>query len=296
MSCDLCKRPYPYKFSLKGATKELIQIPKPPEKYVILEGLCKDKNSSKWLHVINLNSKDIIKFGRANDCELRMSDISVSRHHGTIKLVGENFFLEDKSSKFGTLIQIKRPVALDSASEMEFQCGRTLLVIGVKRPWSLIPACFKTSSSPFDLFSAPYPNGVLPLLPINTGIPLSIDDSEELMIKAGVLSKKKNKHNDNLMFEHGQLGMNSSLEDDEIDGIVAIEEVKIANMDDEHKVDDIIDVKEINDIKDMNEIKNINDINELKLNQTRSNKNEEKDEISDDEPYESKEKRSHSFV
>ena len=60
MSCDLCKKPYPYKFIMGNTVIELIQIPKPPEKYIILEGLCKDKNSSKWLHVISLNNKNSI--------------------------------------------------------------------------------------------------------------------------------------------------------------------------------------------------------------------------------------------
>lgn len=226
MNCDLCKKAYPYKFMLENNVIELIQIPKPPEKYVILEGLCKDKNSSKWLHVINLNSKDSIKLGRANDCELRMADISVSRLHGTIKLIGENFYLEDKGSKFGTLVQIKRPIALDPGNDLNVQAGRTLLIISVHKPWSIIPTCFRASSSPFDVFSSPYPTGVIPLLPINTGIPLSIDDTEELLSRAGLhTSKKEKKYNDNLMFEHGQLGLNSSFEDDEADDIAPLQEI-----------------------------------------------------------------------
>lgn len=235
MNCDLCKRPYPYKFTHNGTVVELIQIPKPPEKYVILEGLCKDKNSSKWLHVISLNSKDSIKFGRANDCELRMSDISVSRLHGNLRLIGEAFYLEDKGSKFGTLVQIKRPVAIEAGKELTLQCGRTLLFISVKQPWSLIPACFRPSSS-FDLFAAPFRPGMLPLLPMNTGIPLSIDDPEELLERAGLgtkeKKKKKNAYQENLMFEHGQLGMNSSLEEEEFEEIRPLEEVLVADMQD----------------------------------------------------------------
>jgi hypothetical protein len=230
MSCDLCKKPYPYRFILGDQNIELIQIPKPPEKFIILEGLCKDKNSSKWLHVICLNSKDSIRLGRANECELRMTDISVSRMHGNIKLVGENFYLEDKGSKFGTLVQIKRPVALDPSNELSIQTGRSLLTLSIKKPWSLIPACFRSSSSPYDLLSSPYTEGVVPLLPINTGIPLSINDAEELLARAGInkCRSEKYKNNDNLLFEHGQLGANSSLEDEGIDGVEPVQAIEVA--------------------------------------------------------------------
>ena len=230
MSCDLCKKPYPYRFILGDQSIELIQIPKPPEKFIILEGLCKDKNASKWLHVICLNSKDSIRIGRANECELRMTDISVSRMHGNIKLIGEQFYLEDKGSKFGTLVQIKRPVALDPSNEISIQSGRTLFSLSVKKPWSIIPACFRSSSSPYDILSSPYTEGVVPLLPINTGIPLSINDAEELLARAGInkARSEKYKNNDNLLFEHGQLGANSSLEDEGVDGVEAAQEIVVA--------------------------------------------------------------------
>ena len=230
MNCDLCMKPYPYRFILGEQSIELIQIPKPPEKFIILEGLCKDKNASKWLHVICLNSKDSIRIGRANECELRMTDISVSRMHGNIKLIGELFYLEDKGSKFGTLVQIKRPVALDPPNELSIQSGRTLLNLSIKKPWSLIPACFRSSSSPYDILSSPYTEGVVPLLPINTGIPLSISDTEELLSRAGInrVRSQNYKSNDNLLFEHGQLGANSSLDDEGIDGVQAAQEIEVA--------------------------------------------------------------------
>ena len=230
MDCDLCKRPYPYKFILNGNTIELIEIPKPPEKYVILEGLCKDKNSNKWLHVVSLNSKNSIRFGRANDCELKMHDISVSRLHGNIKFVGENFYLEDKGSKFGTLIQVKRPIVIESNKELFLQAGRTLLCFMMKKPWSLIPTCFRSETSVYDLLSAPFKHGAMPIFPINTGIPLSVEDPDELMSKAGLgKNNVEYKNNDNLMFEYGQLGMNSSLEED-LDEVEPVQEVVVANL------------------------------------------------------------------
>ena len=59
---------------------------------------------------------------------------------------------------------------------MVVQIGRSLVTITYRTPWSIIPACFRSKSSPFDLFKSPSNIGVIPLLPINTGIPLSISD------------------------------------------------------------------------------------------------------------------------
>ena len=232
MSCDLCKRPYPYNFMLNGKTIELIKIPKPTEKYVILEGLCSEKNSNKWLHVISLNSKDSIKFGRANDCELKMTDISVSRLHGMIRLIGGSFYLEDKGSKFGTLIQIKRPISLETMEKLAIQTGRTLLDFTINKPWSFLPSCFKSSSSSYEVFVSSLNSGFVPIYPVGTGIPLSIDNPEEL--KSKMIRKKSDLKgfSDNLMFEHGQLGMNSSYEEEKMEGVEDIQEIQAVNQED----------------------------------------------------------------
>lgn len=229
MNCDLCKKPYPYHFILNNKKIELIKIPKPPEKYVILEGLCSEKNSSKWLHVISLNSKDSIKFGRANDCELRMTDISVSRLHGIIKLIGSNFYLEDKNSKFGTLIQIKRPISLEHIEDLVIQCGRTILEFYIKKPWSFLPSCFK-STSHYEAFVTSPSYGRVVVLPFNNGIPLSIENPEELKNRSGSFMRTKNakKDDENLMFEHGQLGINSSYEEELMENVEEIQEIRMA--------------------------------------------------------------------
>ena len=95
---------FPYKIAVGGKIVELLDIPKPPGKYIILEALCRDKNAHKGLHVISMYDTDMIKMGRGHDCELRISDVSVSRSHATINFSAGNFFIEDNGSKFGTLI------------------------------------------------------------------------------------------------------------------------------------------------------------------------------------------------
>jgi pSer/pThr/pTyr-binding forkhead associated (FHA) protein len=46
-----------------------------------------------------------IKLGRGHECEIRITDISVSRNHALIKFIDNSFTVFDNKSKFGTLIK-----------------------------------------------------------------------------------------------------------------------------------------------------------------------------------------------
>lgn len=46
-----------------------------------------------------------IKLGRGHECEIRITDISVSRNHALIKNVNGFFYVFDNKSKFGTLVR-----------------------------------------------------------------------------------------------------------------------------------------------------------------------------------------------
>ena len=48
--------------------------------------------------------------GRGSDSHIRMTEISVSRNHATIKLQNGKFYLEDNNSKFGTLILLRNKI------------------------------------------------------------------------------------------------------------------------------------------------------------------------------------------
>ena len=57
--------------------------------------------------MVNFNNNDKIKLGRGHDTDVRIHDISVSRLHAHIKKDEfGRYFIEDNSSKFGTLVQI----------------------------------------------------------------------------------------------------------------------------------------------------------------------------------------------
>ena len=60
-----------------------------------------------------MDQKDFIKVGRGHDSEVRITDISVSRTHALIKRTSKGeYVLEDNSSKFGTLVLVRKPLML----------------------------------------------------------------------------------------------------------------------------------------------------------------------------------------
>ncbi len=54
------------------------------------------------------------KIGRGHESDIWINDISVSRTHVVLKYIKDKGFeLEDKKSKFGTLVFIKDPIKID---------------------------------------------------------------------------------------------------------------------------------------------------------------------------------------
>jgi pSer/pThr/pTyr-binding forkhead associated (FHA) protein len=103
----------------------------------VLENLVREsqQHNNRGLHVISLAEKKLLKLGRGHESDVRIADVSISRCHATIRYStsanGGNFILEDHSSKFGTLVVIKKPKQMDVGSAMSVQVGRTVLQMSV---------------------------------------------------------------------------------------------------------------------------------------------------------------------
>lgn len=68
-----------------------------------------------------------IKLGRGHECDIRMSDISVSRVHAEMAYKNNKFYIFDNSSKFGTLVKIKNHYPI-SNERCAIQIGRTVVI------------------------------------------------------------------------------------------------------------------------------------------------------------------------
>ena len=143
LDCELCKQVLPSTIRVNEENIDMVNISKPTMPYLVLEDICMDRSSSKGLHVISLSNRASITLGRGHEAELRINDISVSRQHSTIKFERGNFYLDDRKSKFGTLVQIKRSIVLESSGNVCVQVNRTLINFIMQQNFSLFSFCFR---------------------------------------------------------------------------------------------------------------------------------------------------------
>lgn len=73
-----------------------------------------------------------IRIGRGHDCEIRITDISVSRKHAEIRLIDGEFYLANTHAKFGTLIRLEEDFQLAHNKPIRIQFGRTVFEFKVK--------------------------------------------------------------------------------------------------------------------------------------------------------------------
>jgi len=94
-----------------GKPIEILEYELPDKDYIVLESVT--LQNIRIVHVINMKDRDHIRVGRGHDADIRVTDISVSRFHARINRdPSGQFFVEDNKSKFGTLIQIRKPIVL----------------------------------------------------------------------------------------------------------------------------------------------------------------------------------------
>ena len=117
----------------QNAKYYLADIPIPETgNFIFLESLIHEKNTSRLINVIMPSEeKKSFKLGRGHESDLRISDISVSRFHATLKCRDDGYYIEDNNSKFGTLALVQN-IQLTPALTRAVQVGRTAVYFAVK--------------------------------------------------------------------------------------------------------------------------------------------------------------------
>lgn len=148
LECEVCKKQLPRKLIFKGQVHELINIERPEHPYIILEkiGGQTEAGNASTLSLIVPTDSDSIKLGRGHQCDLRISDISVSRIHAFLKFSDGKFLIYDNESKFGTLILLNKDYEIKN-DKAAIQIGRTVFTFVQKTP-NMYPATNNLEAGP----------------------------------------------------------------------------------------------------------------------------------------------------
>jgi len=132
-NCEICKEPYPTSIKYNGVTYGLMNYEVPDnQNYIILESLnsIKENQYPLSVHVMMfIENESSFLLGRGHESDVRISGISVSRTHARVYMKNNKFMLEDKGSKFGTLVLSKEAVNIENlnGNQQILQIGRTLI-------------------------------------------------------------------------------------------------------------------------------------------------------------------------
>ena len=73
----------------------------------------KEEKMERTLHLLSPQEGEKIKIGRGDECEVELSDLSISRVHSKISFEEGQFYLEDNDSKYGTLVKFEEEIMLE---------------------------------------------------------------------------------------------------------------------------------------------------------------------------------------
>ncbi len=135
--CEICKEMFPYTFKIGRSIYKIVDVSEHinnhNNNYILLESMPLDKNHSRNVHLLTVTPQQSeFKLGRGHESQVRINDISVSRCHAIIKCKQDGFYIEDNTSKFGTIILLKDKLRLKAQHTMAVQVGRTVISFTIK--------------------------------------------------------------------------------------------------------------------------------------------------------------------
>ena len=80
------------------------------------------------IFVMSFKLKNYLVLGRANNSDIKLNDISVSRNYSIISYDNDEFYIDDIGSKFGTLLLIQNNILFLPYKEITIQTGSCHLV------------------------------------------------------------------------------------------------------------------------------------------------------------------------
>ena len=140
--CELCKTKYPDYLIHNNIYYNILFYKPNYKEFIIFESMKVGKDKTKHYHVVTFDDRDFINIGRANECELSIAELSVSRFHCMIHKENGNIFLEDNTSKFGTLVLIQnKNMIMNEFTPLRLQVNKTFIKFKLEIPFSFSLNC-----------------------------------------------------------------------------------------------------------------------------------------------------------
>ena len=149
LECEICKTIIPEIVEYRGKYISLLDFKDIDPPYIILQSMNQynlpNRNISNisdlnMIFVMSFKQKDYLVIGRANNSDIRLNDVSVSRNHSMISYSNGNFYIDDIGSKFGTLLLIQNNIQFLPYKDISIQSGKCHMLFKLKRTCL---GCFK---------------------------------------------------------------------------------------------------------------------------------------------------------
>ena len=163
IECELCKTKFPdyirheneiYSLLNLDRNIEIIKPMKKKEKngkkrkeyrynYIIFDSITpKSTDDNKFRFLVKFNENNILKIGRSLEMQLILNDISVSRNHCHLIINDDgDVILEDKNSRFSTLVLIQEEIEILKGHKLHVQAGSNYLTFTLDKKKGLFSCC-----------------------------------------------------------------------------------------------------------------------------------------------------------
>ena len=149
LKCEICQSIIPEIAEFRGKFLSLLDFKNIDPPYIILQSMYQYNSTNRNLNelniifVISFKTNLQVNIGRANNSNIRLSDVSVSRNHAKLTYSKGDFFLDDVGSKFGTLLLIQNNILFLPNKNISIQAGKCHLIFNLRRTCLGLFKCYK---------------------------------------------------------------------------------------------------------------------------------------------------------
>ncbi|CAD8196304.1 unnamed protein product [Paramecium pentaurelia] len=121
--CEICQSFYP-SIVYTGTNVLALYNLENLKYHVVLEDI-----ENQTILVLNFKDLTTLTVGRGHESNVKISEITISRTHLAFVVRNDKLYIEDKNSKFGTLIKLQKARRIEKNETLFLQSGRSRIMI-----------------------------------------------------------------------------------------------------------------------------------------------------------------------